>query len=551
MSAPIVNVALHLGERARRGPATPAVIVQKHGAYETLTFKELDEASETLARGLIASGIGPGTRTVLMVKPGMEFFALVFALFKARTVPVLIDPGLGIRNLGGCIDEAEPAAFIGIPKAHAARVLLGWGKRTLKHLVTVGPRLLWGGRSLEAIRAAGREAPALPDGDAQPGDHAAILFTSGSTGAPKGAVYTHGIFAAQVEMLRALYRIEPGERDLATFPLFALFGPALGMTAIVPEMDASRPASADPARLAAAIRDQGATNMFGSPALVNVLGRYAEAKGLTFPSLKRVISAGAPVPAAVLERMAKALAPGAQVFTPYGATESLPVASIGSEEILRETRALTEKGKGVCVGRPVEGMKVAIIRIGDEPIETWSDDLKLPAGETGEICVQGPVVTRAYFNKPQATALAKIPEGESGAFWHRMGDVGYLDERGRLWMCGRKSHRVVTAAGETMFTIPCEAVFNTHPGVKRSALVGVGERGRQRPVLCVEAEPTACCGKPAEELLRRQLLDMAAQHAHTRAIEVVLFHPGFPVDIRHNAKIFREKLAVWAKDRVR
>ncbi|MBI3828685.1 MAG: AMP-binding protein [Planctomycetes bacterium] len=547
MTPQIVNVALHLGAMAHRSPDAPAVIVQRGGAYEQRTFKQLNEESEMLARGLHALGIVRGTRTVLMVKPGLDFFALVFALFKARTVPVLIDPGLGIRNLGGCIDEAEAQAFIGIPKAHAARVLLGWGKRTLKTLVTVGPRLLWGGRSFEDLRAAGANAKPIMFEDAMADETAAILFTSGSTGAPKGAVNTHGIFAAQVEMLRELYQIELGERDLATFPLFALFGPALGMTAIVPEMDASRPASADPAQLVAAITDCKATSMFGSPALVNVLGRYGEAKGLKLPGLKRVLSAGAPVAPAVLERMQKLLAPGAQVFTPYGATEALPVASIGSAEILRETRALTEQGKGVCVGRPVAGMKVAIIKIGDEPIPAWSREFLLPEGEIGEICVQGPVATREYFNKPAATALAKIADG--AGFWHRMGDVGYLDARGRLWMCGRKSHRVVTASS-TLFTIPCEAIFNTHPGVKRSALVGVGPRGRQRPVLCVEAEPTACCGSAAEELLRRELLDMATRHEHTRALKDVLFHPSFPVDIRHNAKIFREKLAAWAEKRL-
>lgn len=545
MAAPApVNVALHLSALARSRPAAPAVIVQRNGGYAQHTFAELDETSSELARGLRAAGIGPGTRTVLMVKPGLEFFALVFALFKARTVPVLIDPGLGIRNLGGCITEAEPEAFIGIPKAHAARVLFGWGKRTLKTLVTAGPRLLWGGHSLATLRSAGATAAQDAFPDSAPEDAAAILFTSGSTGAPKGAEYTHGIFAAQVELLRAAYGIAPGERDLATFPLFALFGPALGMTAIVPDMDASRPASADPAKLVAAIRDQQATNMFGSPALVNVLGRYCEAQNITLPSLKRVLSAGAPVAATVLERMARRLAPDAQVFTPYGATEALPVASIGSNEILGETRAETDKGGGVCVGRPVPGMRVAIIRISDEPLAAWSDTLLAASGEIGEICVQGPVVTRAYFNKLEATRLAKIPD-PAGGFWHRMGDVGRLDAQGRLWMCGRKSHRVETAGG-TLFTIPCEAVFNTHPQVRRSALVGVGQRGQQRPVLCVEAEPTACCGRPAEELLRRALLDQATRFSHTQAIKDVLFHPAFPVDIRHNAKIFREKLAGWA-----
>ena len=161
----------------------------------------------------------------------------------------------------------------------------------------------------------------------------------------------------------------------------------------------------------------------------------------------------------------------------------------------------------------------------------------------GEIVVRGPMVTARYFRREQATALHKIRDGDT--FWHRMGDVGYLDERGRLWFCGRKSHRVQTQAG-TLFTIPCEGVFNTHPAVFRTALVGVPQaNGYQVPVLCIELQPEAA-GEVDRELVVRQLREMGAQYEHTRDIRLFLFHPGFPVDVRHNAKIFREKLAVWA-----
>jgi acyl-CoA synthetase (AMP-forming)/AMP-acid ligase II len=259
--------------------------------------------------------------------------------------------------------------------------------------------------------------------------------------------------------------------------------------------------------------------------------------------LRRVISAGAPVPAAAVERFCTMLAAGVQVHTPYGATEALPVASIGSDEILGDTRHRTPKGAGVCVGRPVEGMCVKVIRISDDPIPAWRDDLELPRGEVGEIVVQGPVVTRSYYNRPESTALAKIADPARGGFYHRMGDLGYLDERGRLWFCGRKSQRVVTPSG-TLYTIPCEGVFNAHPAVHRTALVGVPRPGGVEPVLCVELEKEAASTPP--EVLRQELLALGAAHAQTRAIRTVLFHASFPVDIRHNAKIFREKLATWA-----
>jgi acyl-CoA synthetase (AMP-forming)/AMP-acid ligase II len=312
------------------------------------------------------------------------------------------------------------------------------------------------------------------------------------------------------------------------------------MTCVVPDMDFTRPARVDPRKLIEAIEDFGVTNMFGSPAVIRRLGSYGAEHNIRLPSLWRVISAGAPVPAAAIERFTKMLAPGAQVFTPYGATECLPVASIGSDELLGETRYKTDEGAGVCVGRPVPGLRVEIIRVSDEPIAVWDEELVLPRGQVGEVAVQGPQVTMAYFNRPAATELAKIPGDAKGVF-HRMGDLGYFDERCRLWFCGRKSQRV-RASGGDLYTIPCEAVFNTHPAVFRTALVGVPRGAVTEPVLCVELEP----GRHDPEAVRGDLLEIGAHFDHTRSIRTILFHPGFPVDIRHNAKIFREKLAAWA-----
>lgn len=551
MKEEIVNIAAHLPAMAERQPYRLAVVfpegrdAQGRVSYTHHTFRQLDEDSDRIAHGLVHHGIGRGIRTVLMVKPSLDFFALTFALFKVGAVPVLIDPGMGIKNLGPCLTEAEPHAFIGIPKAHAARVVFGWGKASIRTLITLGKRLFWGGVTLDDVRKQaanlGRFALAPTTRD----ETAAILFTSGSTGVPKGAVYTHGNFAAQVDILRRLYGIEPGDIDLQTFPLFGLFAPALGMTTIVPDMDATRPAQVDPRKIFEAVENFGVTNLFGSPALLNRVGRYGIEHNVRLPSLKRVLSAGAPVSAEVMERFTTMLSPGVQVHTPYGATEALPVCSIGSDELLGETRELTRRGAGVCVGKPVAEVEVKIIRISDEPIATWSDDLVLPTGDIGEIVVRGPVVTREYFHRPESNALGKITAGET--FYHRMGDVGYLDQRGRVWFCGRKSHRVQTAEG-TLFTIPCEAVFNTHPAIYRTALVGVGPKDSQRPVLCVELESGTTVDRAS---LQRDLLVLADSQPHTRTIRTFLFHPAFPVDIRHNAKIFREKLAVWAARQTR
>lgn len=535
------NIASYLELRAAANPRGRAVVAWERGNWRHLTFRELHEESDALARGLARLGIGRGTRVILMVPPSLDFFALVFALFKLGAVLVLIDPGIGRRSLLRCLEEVRAEAFIGVPAAHLARAFFPSPFRTVRINVTVGPKLLWGGPSLASLRDPGPFEMA----ETSPDELAAILFTSGATGVPKGAMYTHGIFDAQVRLLQGTYGIEPGEVDLSTFPPFALFAPALGITSVIPDMDARHPAKADPVKLAHAIFTQGCTSMFGSPALLDNLSRWAEKQSVTFSSLRRVLSAGAPVRFDILERMSRCIPKDAQVFTPFGATEALPVASIGSDEVLSETQARTRSGAGICVGRPVEGVTVRIVRLTDEPIEEWSEDLVLPDGEIGEITVKGPVVTRAYWAREDQTRLAKIREGDEVV--HRMGDVGYFDEKGRLWMCGRKAQRVRAAEGP-IFPVPVEQIFNQHPAVRRTALVGVGEPGAQIPVLVVEPEADA---RIRPDVLVAELLALGEKFETSREVRHILVHPKpFPVDVRHNAKIHRELLASWAAKRL-
>ncbi|MEN8165396.1 MAG: fatty acid CoA ligase family protein, partial [Acidobacteriota bacterium] len=374
---------------------------------------------------------------------------------------------------------------------------------------------------------------------------AAVVFTSGSTGPPKGVVYRHGNFAAQIDALREVYGFGPGEVNLPTFPLFALFDPALGMTTVIPEMDPTRPAKADPSKIIGPIKEYGVTTMFGSPALLDTVGRWGAAHGSKLPTMRRVISAGAPVAPRVIERFASMMDEGGQIFTPYGATESLPVASIGSDEILSETRYATDQGKGTCVGLPVPSAEVRVIATTDEPIEKWNASLCVEQGVVGEIVVKGPQVTLDYFEAPEHTAKGKISDGE--AIRHRMGDLGYFDDRGRLWFCGRKAHRVV-AADRIYYTVPCEGVFNAHPAVFRTALVGIIRAEQVEPVLIVELDRDA--GRTDSEVVEKELLELGSRHEHTAPIIEVLFHKAFPVDIRHNAKINRALLASWAAEKL-
>ena len=522
---------------------------------QTLTYRQLDQRSDAIAAGLAKQGVVRGTRAVVMVRPSPEFFLLMFALFKAGAVPVLIDPGIAKSALKKCLAEAEPEAFIGIRLAHVARRLLGWAKRSNRTNILVGRRWFGRGLTLSDIEARGANAgPQLADTQAD--DIAAILFTSGSTGVPKGVTYRHRHFIAQIDLLRRAFAIEAGGVDLPTFPPFALFDPALGLTSIIPDMDPTRPAKADPRKLHRAIEKFSVDQLFGSPALVDVLARY----GKKLPGLRRVTSAGAPVPADVVAKMRELLPETATLWTPYGATECLPVAVIEGRE-LQGTRDETEHGAGTCVGRPVPPNEVRIIAISDEALPEWQDALLVKPGQIGEITVAGPSTTDEYFRRPEATALAKIRErivvdanAEADAtsagerIVHRMGDLGYFDAQGRLWFCGRKSHRVLTELGG-LFTEQVEPVFNVHPDVRRSALVGVGDKGHQRPVLCVELQPGI--KRDQHERVIEQLRHIGMGLVHTARIDTFLIHPRFPVDIRHNAKIGREILAAWAAKRLR
>ncbi len=550
LSAP-ANIASALYASYKTQPqATAIILAQKPDrkgrlSYTHYSFETLVKETEVLAAGLKNKGIVRGMRTVLMVPPSLEFFALMFAMLKSGIVPVLIDPGMGLDNLKTCLQEAQPEAFVGVTKAHLARKILGWGKDTVKINVTLGPKLFWGGSTLNELRRFGQKSPLTGVADTRPEELAAILFTSGSTGVPKGVVYQHLQFLAQIERIRETYQVQPGEVDLATFPPFALFDPALGMTSVIPWMDPTKPALVNPEYIFDAIERFQVTHMFGSPALLNRISRAGQAKQIHLPSLRRVLSAGAPVPWQTLERMQSLLTAEAQIYTPYGATECLPVASISSREILSETQLLTREGKGVCIGKAVNGVEVVIIPITDTPIAEWDDSLVLPVGELGEIVVKGDNVTTAYFNRQASTDLAKIADSDGGVR-HRMGDLGYIDAQGRIWFCGRKSHRVITAQ-ETLFTIPCEAIFNTHPDVYRTGLVGVGEPGQIQPVVCVELEKNP--GQSPNQIIL-DLQDLAQKYPHTRAIRHFLIHPALPVDIRHNSKIFREKLVPWATEKL-
>ncbi len=537
-----VNIAESFVLIAEQFGDRPGIIEAKTG--KTMTFAELNSRSDGYCAYFSEEGVGPGDVVILMVTPSVEFICLTLALFKLGAPIVLIDPGMGYKNLLRCIQRVEPKILIGIPKAIAFSKIFAKPFHTVERSFCCGNSFGMFGPDITANVIANHDRVSVYE----PGkdELAAIIFTTGSTGPPKGVRYTHGVFSAQLHLIREYYGISPMDVDQPAFPLFALFSAALGACAVIPDMDATRPAKVDAEKFVASINRYQITYSFGSPAIWNVVSRYCRENRIVLQSVRKVLMAGAPVPYDLLQRVTAILPAEANIFTPYGATESLPVASISGREILADTWELSRKGMGTCVGGALPGIDLRIMVISDNPVPMLKGDMLLAAGEIGEIIVRGDVVTKAYQNNPEETLLAKIEDGDS--FWHRMGDVGYLDASGRLWFCGRRAHRLETETGP-LYTIPCEAIINEHPGVYRSALVGI--RGTDndctQPVMVIELHKEENINK---QQVLEEVRNLSATSELTKGINYFLVHKSFPVDIRHNAKIFREKLALWAQKKI-
>ena len=570
------NISQFLPEVAKKFTDKQAITFRN----KSVTFTQLEQLSNHYACEFRKNGIAKNTKTLVMLKPGIEFIAAVFAIFKIGAIPVLIDPGMGVKNLLNCIKKTKPEAMAGIALAHWVRLLFPGSFKSIKTFFSLGkssPPWIKKIISIDDFLESSTETDfKIEETDLD--DTAAIVFTTGSTGPPKGVVYTHRIYIKQMEIIAEAYGAGPEEIDMPAFPLFALFSAAMGMSCVIPDINPSLPAEVDPEIIINTIKSNEVTFSFASPALWRKVCLYCIEKNIQLPSLKKILMAGAPVPKE-LHEIIKKTAPNAETMVPYGATEALPVANFAGSEMTEEIAAKISNGEGYCVGKPLPGINIHVISATDEPIGEWDDKLILPQGETGEIVIDGDVVTPEYYNLPEHTKNAKIAIGLGGqartsdfassvkspdtdpdaknakiaigsrGVMHRMGDVGFFDKDGRLWFKGRKAHRVITSDG-ILYPVCCEAIFNAHSKVYRSALVGVGEPGNKTPVIIIEpVEEVIPLTPTTRQKFIDQLKDLASKKEFTSKISNILFFSPFPVDIRHNAKIFREKLAQWAETR--
>lgn len=504
-----------------RDPHAPAIVELGAGAA-SISRAGLAGRVESVAAALHRRGVRPGDRVAVLVPPGIDLTTVVYAVWRLGAVVVVADAGLGLRRLGAALRGAGPDHVVGIRRALAlVRATRVPGTRTSAEPADV--------EALAAAGSRGEPAPPVPE---DPHADGAVLFTSGATGPPKGVVYTRAQLGAQVALLRDTFDLHPGERFVAAFAPFALYGPALGLTSAVPDMDVTAPHTLTAAALADAVEAVDATVVFASPAaLRNVVATAGELTGAQRVVLGRprlVLSAGAPVPTALLDQV-RGLLTSAQTHTPYGMTEALPVATI-------DPTTVTGTGEGVCVGPPVPGVQVRLAPLAADG--TPSQELVDTPGVLGEIVVRGPHVKQRYDRRWAAQQASARPAG-----WHRTGDVGQLDDKGRLWVGGRWVHLLTTPEGP-LAPYAVEHRVAALPGVADAAVVGVGPQGAQQVVAVVV--PETRLGRRAAALAHPELARAVRERAGV-PVAAVLLRDWLPVDIRHASKVDRTAVARWAE----
>lgn len=518
----------------RAGDDALAIVeMGEDGEAASISFDGLDADVNRVAAGLADLGVAPGDRVALLIQPGIDLAVCLYASWRIGAVVVLVDAGLGIRGMGRALASSNPAYLIGNTRALTVARAMRWpGSRIASAAPDSTTRRLLGVRAtLDDVRGRGEGRPVpQPPSSA---DVAAVVFTSGATGPAKGVVYRHRQIQAQRDAVVDLYGVQPEDSLVAAFGPFALFGPAMGIPSVVPDMKVTSPGSLTAQALADAAIAIDATLVFASPAALRSIVETAgdmtsdQAEALARPRV--LMSAGAPVPAADLRAVAE-LMPHAELHSPYGMTEVLPVANIS----LAETEVVPE-GNGVCVGYPVAGVRVAISPLDTDGIPT--DPLTEESGVVGEVCIQAAHIRDGYDKLWKTENEASQPAG-----WHRSGDVGHIDEAGRLWIEGRIGHIVMTPAGPVT-PVGIEHAVAELSDVALAAVVGVGPRGTQQVV--VVAEKTA--PRRRADLADEDLADRVRAKAGGVDVAAVLVVPSLPVDKRHNSKINRTRVARWAE----
>jgi acyl-CoA synthetase (AMP-forming)/AMP-acid ligase II len=543
----MANAVLEVEERIRSHPGKTALVEwDARGLEHSLDFAGLGRRSAALSAALVKAGVGRGDRVLLLVPMSIDLYVCILAIIRMGAVCAFVDPHMGAKRFDVCCASARPKAFIGIPKAHIFRLLCPSLRKVPLRVATAGlPRVL--ARRLDDLIQGNlgdtSEAAAM-----SPEEPALITFTTGSSGEPKGSDRTHGFLRGQLEALNAPEKLASAS-DFPGFPILPLENLARGRTTYIPRLPPGKVREADPAVVLKQLARWRPEMMSGSPAYLEALADGAIAAGLTVDSVKILYTGGAPITPAALEKLGRVWT-RASIQVVYGSTEAEPVAGLTSEEILGECQALSRRGMGCCVGYPVPSLEVLILPIDHKASEAAElASAALPPGQVGEIVVRGPHVNTGYWNNAGAVAANKIktPRG----IWHRMGDAGYRDAKGRLWVVGRVHTAMANpsfsadgngqGAGASgpehwpwIFPYQAELVADGFAEVRKAAYLEAAGGF----YLVIEKRSGNGAGETALKASLRAALPFLP-------LKEIVFHPGLPVDARHNSKVEYGKVKDW------
>ncbi|MBI5365618.1 MAG: AMP-binding protein [Planctomycetes bacterium] len=530
------------GDKLALAEADPARLAAWKGGDEPLphrqvTWSELARRVELAAGGLRAAGLEPGDRAVIFIPMSIELYVAMCAVFRIGAVAVFLDSFARQHQLGMCSQLVEPKAFLGDPLAHKYRPMLP-PLRGLPIQVVTGDQPVPGARTLAELEALGKTAPIEA---VRPDTTALVTFTTGSSGVPKGANRTHSFLLAQHTALDKHIPYRADDVDVPAFPIFLLNNLAAGISTIMPAIDLARPAESDPPRLVAQMLQQRVTNVTMSPALLGRVATFCIEKGIAL-GIRRLITGGAPVGPALVRDVLRA-APQCDLAILYGSTEAEPIADIHGREMLELLADPANRSRqGVCVGGVVPDLSWRLVKVTRGRMALgaggWAD-WDVPAGQPGELLVAGEHVCRDYYRNEDATNRNKIKEG--GKVWHRTGDVGYVDDRRRLWLVGRV-HNAIVRAGAFHFPVEAEQVLKGLPYVKQAAFLGLPDAALGERTVAAFV-PNAAPASPADAEARLAGA-RAAIMAKNFPVDEVLALETIPMDPRHHSKVDYDKLRV-------
>ena len=544
-----MNILTKIATHAKKNPLQKALIVPKRRGFfkkkeKSITFSQLIEETKNLSEQLKLAGLEEKDRVLLFVRPSLYFPVIVLSLLKLKVIPIFIDPGMKKKFLFKAIKEASPKGLIAEAEIHWLALFFPKVFATCKiRMTTSSFSFSKNVLKLPTLLKKKLVHKELDTSCSQAEDTAAIIFTSGGTGIPKGVEYTQKMLTQQAEILAQNFAIDQKERDLSGFPPFSLLANSLGVTSVIAPLNPSRPAKVKPKVLLETLEDYKISFASGSPAIWYKLAYYCLEKKKTLPQLKSLLMFGAPVQTK-MHHLYKNIMPNGETYTPYGATECLPMSSISGSEIRNQTANKTKEGSGTCLGKALSGTQIKIIEENANYKDLSRTLVEKKPFEIGEIAVCAAQMSSRYFLNAKANQESKIKNREDGSLWHRMGDMGYKDDDDRLWFCGRKAHHFIIK-NKKFFSIPYEMVFNEHPDIKRCALIKItciSSKDEKASLVIERIDQKTFLGREKKLTFRKELETLAAKFCHEEQVKDFYLYNNFPVDTRHNIKIDRLKL---------